>query len=145
MNKFSRFELYRYDVLNVIKSLEDNSVDLIFTELSQLKDIRVVREYDRVLKNVACIVSLKVIGSEREIVKVEVVVYGNRAIIHKHSNDIKQIIDDYTNESDVILDTNMLTGEIGMICRDKNRGYIGIEEDFNLFEIASYNYERKLL
>lgn len=49
---------------------------------------------------------------------------------------IEELIKTYTNEDDLILDSCMGSNTTGLACLNLNRGYIGIEKDNEIFEIA---------
>ena len=51
------------------------------------------------------------------------------------------LIENYTNENDIILDCFMGSGSTGVACMNTNRKFIGIELDENYFNIAKQRIE----
>lgn len=49
---------------------------------------------------------------------------------------IKRIINDFTNEGDLIMDAFMGSGTTGVVCKESNRNFIGCELDTHYYEIA---------
>lgn len=49
---------------------------------------------------------------------------------------LEYLINTYSNEGDVVLDTFMGSGSTGVACQNLNRNFIGIEIDKHYFEIA---------
>lgn len=49
---------------------------------------------------------------------------------------IKYLAKTYTNEGDTVLDNCMGSGTTGVVCKNLNRKFIGIEKDASYFEIA---------
>jgi site-specific DNA-methyltransferase (adenine-specific) len=54
---------------------------------------------------------------------------------------LKYLIKTYTNEGDVVLDFTMGSGTTGVSCKRLNRRFIGIEKDFDIFQIAKNRIE----
>ena len=59
----------------------------------------------------------------------------------KPSELMQILIENYTNENDIILDCFMGSGSTGVACMNTNRKFIGIELDKNYFDIASKRIE----
>ena len=51
---------------------------------------------------------------------------------------VEYFIKTYTRENETVLDFTMGSGTTGVACKNLNRGFIGIEQDRDIFEIA-YN------
>ena len=51
------------------------------------------------------------------------------------------LIENYTNENDIILDCFMGSGSTGVACMNTGRKFIGIELDKNYFNIAKQRIE----
>lgn len=49
---------------------------------------------------------------------------------------LEYLIKTYTNEEDIILDNAMGSGSTGVACKNSNRRFIGIEKEFEYFQIA---------
>jgi len=49
---------------------------------------------------------------------------------------LEYLINTYTNENETILDNCMGSGSTGVACINTNRNFIGIEKDFNYYNIA---------
>lgn len=60
--------------------------------------------------------------------------YGHPTI--KPLNIITNLIENSSNENDIVLDPFMGSGTTGVACKNLNRNFIGIELDKNYFEIA---------
>ena len=126
---------YNADPYDVIKDLEENSVDLMFVEASKLYKQNWYVDYYRVLKEEGVIVFFRSRDGEKEILDIIRNENGKTIIIVSPSNrDVRNIIDKYSNEGDMVLDTNIGSGEVGSYCVKKNRGYIGIKENFDTFD-----------
>ncbi len=54
---------------------------------------------------------------------------------------LEMLIKSFSNEGDLILDNTMGSGSTGVACIKTNRNFIGIEKDFNYFEIAKKRIE----
>lgn len=54
---------------------------------------------------------------------------------------IEKILVNFTNENDIILDPFMGSGTCGIVCKEMNRNFIGIELDKNMFKIAKERIE----
>ena len=54
----------------------------------------------------------------------------------KNHELLKDLILDNTNEGDLILDNTMGSGTTGVVCKNTNRDFIGIEQDDKYFKIA---------
>ena len=54
---------------------------------------------------------------------------------------MQMLIENYTNENDLILDCFMGSGSTGVACMNTNRKFIGIELDKNYFNIAKERIE----
>jgi adenine-specific DNA-methyltransferase len=52
-----------------------------------------------------------------------------------------RIVSCFTNEGDTVLDSFMGSGTTGIICKNLNRNFIGIELDENYFNIAKKRIE----
>lgn len=59
----------------------------------------------------------------------------------KPSELMQMLIENYTNENDIILDCFMGSGSTGVACMNTNRKFIGIELDENYFNIAKQRIE----
>ena len=59
----------------------------------------------------------------------------------KPSELMQILIENYTNENDIILDCFMGSGSTGVACINTNRKFIGIELDNNYFNIAKQRIE----
>ena len=59
----------------------------------------------------------------------------------KPSELMQILIENYTNENDIILDCFMGSGSTGVACANTNRKFIGIELDNNYFNIAKQRIE----
>jgi len=59
----------------------------------------------------------------------------------KPSELMQILIENYTNENDIILDCFMGSGSTGVACMNTNRKFIGIELDNNYFNIAKQRIE----
>lgn len=59
----------------------------------------------------------------------------------KNHNLLKELILDNTNENDLVIDTCMGSGSTGIVCKELNRDFIGIELDENYFKIAKKRIE----
>ena len=59
----------------------------------------------------------------------------------KPSELMQILIENYTNENDIILDCFMGSGSTGVACANTNRKFIGIELDENYFNIAKQRIE----
>jgi DNA modification methylase len=63
-----------------------------------------------------------------------------KSTLHKTQKPIsllEYLIKTYTNEGDVILDPCFGSNTTGLVCKNTNRNYIGIEKDINFFNIGS--------
>ena len=49
---------------------------------------------------------------------------------------LKDLIQTYSNEEDIVLDFTMGSGSTGVACKETNRNFIGIELDEKYFNIA---------
>ena len=58
---------------------------------------------------------------------------------------LEYLIKTYTNEGDLVLDNCMGSGSTGVACLNTNRKFIGIEKDFNYFEIAKSRIENETI
>lgn len=54
---------------------------------------------------------------------------------------IEKILVNFTNENDIILDPFMGSGTCGIVCKEMNRNFIGIELNKNMFKIAKERIE----
>ena len=54
----------------------------------------------------------------------------------------KILINNSSNENDIVLDLFMETGSTGIACKETNRNFIGIEIDEKYFDIAKERIER---
>jgi len=54
----------------------------------------------------------------------------------KNHKLLKGLILDNTNENDLVIDTCMGSGSTGIVCKQTNRNFIGIELDKKYYEIA---------
>lgn len=54
---------------------------------------------------------------------------------------MEYLIKTYTNENELVLDFTMGSGTTGVVCKNLNRNFIGIELDDNYFEIAKERIE----
>jgi len=54
----------------------------------------------------------------------------------KNHNLLRELIRDNSNENDLVIDTCMGSGSTGLIAKELNRQFLGIEIDKNYFEIA---------
>lgn len=63
-----------------------------------------------------------------------------KSTLHKTQKPIallEYLIKTYTNEGDTVLDPCFGSNTTGLVCKDTNRNYIGIEKDVNFFNIGS--------
>ena len=44
-------------------------------------------------------------------------------------------------EGDVVLDPTMGSGSMGVACKNLNRNFIGIEKDFEIYQVANQRIE----
>lgn len=56
----------------------------------------------------------------------------------KNHNLLRELIKDNTNENDLIVDTCMGSGSTGLIAKELNRDFLGIEIDENYFNICKH-------
>ena len=56
---------------------------------------------------------------------------------------LEYLINTYSNEGDVVLDTFMGSGSTGVACQNLNRDFIGIEIDKDSFEIAEKRLSKR--
>jgi len=64
----------------------------------------------------------------------------------KHSTEkpvalMEWILKYYTKEGDVVLDPTMGSGSMGVACKNLNRNFIGIEKDFEIYQVANQRIE----
>lgn len=57
---------------------------------------------------------------------------------------MEYLVKTYTNEDDIILDPCMGSGTTGIVCKNNNRNFIGIEKDENYFKIAEERINGKI-
>ena len=55
----------------------------------------------------------------------------------KNHKLLTELISDNTNENDTVIDCCMGSGSTGIVCKNLNRKFVGIELDSNYFDIAS--------
>ena len=58
---------------------------------------------------------------------------------------LEYLIKTYSNENDVVLDNTMGSGSTGVACLNTNRKFIGIEKDFNYFDMAKSRIENETI
>ena len=56
---------------------------------------------------------------------------------------LKYLVKTYTNENDWVLDDTCGSNTTGIACYDLNRNYIGIEKDFDIYNVAKKRVEKK--
>lgn len=54
---------------------------------------------------------------------------------------LEYLIKTYTNETDIVMDNTMGSGSTGVACKKTGRGFIGIEQDEQYFDIAKCRIE----
>tara|TARA_R100001440_G_scaffold7114_1_gene14201 strand:+ start:1528 stop:2379 length:852 start_codon:yes stop_codon:yes gene_type:complete len=64
----------------------------------------------------------------------------------KHSTEkpvalMEWILKYYSKEGDVVLDPTMGSGSMGVACKNLNRNFIGIEKDFEIYQVANQRIE----
>lgn len=64
---------------------------------------------------------------------------GNKASNHPTAKPVELLewlVRSYSNENDTVLDHTMGSGSVGIACKNSNRKFVGIEMNFEIFEIA---------
>lgn len=56
---------------------------------------------------------------------------------------VKRILSNFTKENDIIMDPFMGSGTTGVVCKELNRNFIGIELDFNYYMLAKERIENE--
>ena len=128
------------DCLDLIRKLENESVDCILTDPPYFL---VVTHNDSYLSNVIKGVKSFNVFSKREL-------YLNDGKCHPTQKPLElmeRFILDATKEKDVVMDCFMGSGTTGVACKRNNRRFIGFEISEEYFEIAKerINKQRKEL
>ena len=57
---------------------------------------------------------------------------------------IRRILSNFTKENQTIMDPFMGSGTTGIVCKEMNRNFIGVEMDKEMFEIAKKNLDKEV-
>lgn len=118
----SKLKLMRGDVLTKLKTLDDNSVDLVFFHTTNKRWSDPVKMSD--------------IFSELQRIKTENGIIITTAGHKMDSKTIRRLIKANSSKGSVILNPYMLRGEVGVACAKLGRKFIGIEEKDLYYDIC---------